>query len=544
MKKALSLLVALSLVFPLLPAALGAEAVPAPPSWVAAEDHVTFPGDPVYEPENWEGVLSRRQEAEKGALLPQEGRDWAEGSPGACYETALIRLKCAENYGEDDLEARAAFLAAGKAFEAAESAWYDQNRGRDERYYRLRVEKYRAYLLYHPEYVDNWGQAIVPALDALGMTMDEFFDGAYMERVSGETREAVERSADAYWSFYLPEKSRITVYLDGALLQMDTSPQVRNQRVMTPIRALAEALGAEVDWDPESWEVTLTRAGSTLSMTPGKTTAWVDGQAVEMDVAPYADQNRTYFPVRYAAELFGQTVSWNAAQRRVDVAEAKPEENTLEEWAVSMGALLTVAEGGDPARFGAFQRAAGSRGGAARCREILGGKWNVPDRESLLKTVEEILTEGNQKDFQAAAGKVKHLSYEEIARRTSRMEEENKYMWPRAKALWEKWGERGILAWDLCRVAALCQWGYSAGYLTYPEALEQLRPAAEKLAEEFDGWDKVYENFLEGYYWCLREDLGDKTVWATDLGMMYLYLRSSPDTRTLFDSGMFKKTPV
>lgn len=543
MKKALSLLVTVTLVVSLLPAALGAEAAPTPPTWVAAEEYVIFPGDPVYEEENWAGILSRRQEAEKGALLPQEGRDWAEGSAGACYETALIRLKCAENYGEDAVEAGAAFLAAGKAFEAAESAWYDQNRGRDERYYRLSVEKYRAYLLYHPEYVENWGQAIVPALDALGMTVEEFFDGPYMGRVSKETRAAVEGSADAYWSFYLPEKSRITVYLDGVLLQMDTSPQVRNQRVMTPIRALAEALGADVEWDPESWEVTLKRAGSTVSMTPGKTTAWVDGQAVEMDVAPYADRNRTYFPVRYAAELFGQTVRWNAAQRRVDVTEAKRSEDTLESFALSMGALLTVTEGGDPARFGSFQRAAGSDGGAARCRDILGGKWSIPDRETLLKSVEEILAEGNQKDFQAAAGKVKHLSEEEIARRTSRMEEENKYMWPRTKSLWEKWGERGILAWDLCRVAALCQWGYSAGYLTYAEALEQIRPAAERLAGEFDSWDKVYENFLEGYYWCLREDLGDKTVWDTDLGMVYLYLRNSPDTRTLFDSGMFEKPP-
>jgi hypothetical protein len=62
----------------------------------------------------------------------------------------------------------------------------------------------------------------------------------------------------------------------------------------------------------------------------------------------------------------------------------------------------------------------------------------------------------------------------------------------------------------------------------------------EELAGTFTGWDEVYENFLEGYYWCLREDLGDRTVWETDLGMAYLYLRNAPDTAHLFDSGMFE----
>ena len=70
---------------------------PAAPSWVEEEDYLIFPGDPVYEPENWQRILTLRWQAESGALLPQEGRDWAEGSPGECYETALVRLKYAQN---------------------------------------------------------------------------------------------------------------------------------------------------------------------------------------------------------------------------------------------------------------------------------------------------------------------------------------------------------------------------------------------------------------------------------------------------------------
>ena len=105
--------------------------------------------------------------------------------------------------------------------------------------------------------------------------------------------------------------------------------------------------------------------------------------------------------------------------------------------------------------------------------------------------------------------------------------------------MWNKWGEKGIRAWDLCRAVTLCQWGYTAGYVTYGEALDMARPAIEELAGTFTGWDEVYENFLEGYYWCLREDLGDRTVWETELGLGYLYLKNAPETRTLFNDDMF-----
>lgn len=554
MKRPLSLLLALSLLLPLRPAALGAEAAPAAPGWVEPEDYITFPGDPVYQPENWQTVLSLRQEAASGGLLPQEGRDWAEGSPGQCYETALIRRRCAENY-TDEGEARLAFLAAGRAFGAAESGLYDQNRGRDETYYRVSIEKYRSYLVYHPDYIADWGRGLVPALDALELTLEDFFDAPYMDRVGPEAREKVTVSVNAYWDFYIGEKSRLTVYLDGTLLQMDTQPQVRNQRTMAPVRALAEALGADVAWDPDTWQVTMTRAGSTLTMTPGDPTAWVDGTPVEMDVAPYADQNRTYFPVRYAAELFGQEVTWNAAQRRVDIAEPRQEER--EAPLLAMGALLGFLENGEPGRFGFYPRAphlALERNEygvpesrplqpARRCRELLAQSWAVESRVELYQVVEDLLSGGHDREFQAAAKEVKTLSDREIARLAGKLGETDQYMWPRTKALWKKWGETGIRAWDLCRAAAIVQWGYTAGYVTYSEALALLEPAVAELQEAFTTWDQVYENFLEGYYWCLRQDLGEDTVWDTDLGAGYLYLKNSPETRTLFNDELLEASP-
>lgn len=550
MKKLLPLTLVLALLLSCLPAALGAEpTAPAPPSWVAAEEYLTFPGDAVYEPENWAEVEKLRQEAEAGALLPREGRDWAEGSPGECYETGLLRLKYAANAGDDPAAVGEALLAAGKAFSAAESGWNDASRGKDARSYRLALEKYRAYLAYHPAYVDDWGRAIVPLLDTLGMTLEEFYDAPFLDRVTPESRALVEQSVNAYWEFYLPQKSLISVYLDGGVLLMDTLPQVRDQRTMVPVRAVAEALGADVEWRSEAGQVVLTRAGSTVVMALGSTVAMVDGQPVKMDAAPYADQNRTYIPVRYAAEFFGQRVDWDQTQRRVDITEDKSAYagTNLEDWAKPMGALLSLLSGGDPAAFGGWPRAphpnprkTGLVEPAQQCRETLREEWNINSREELLAEIEDVRAGGQNQLFLESARKVKDMSAAQ-AKQYARGNAVDKYMWSQTRNLWRKWGsEKGILAWDLCRSSNLAQWGYTAGYLTYAEAMDVVAVSARELQKTFSSWDEVYENYADGYYWCVREDMTDADVWESDFGMTYQAMRSTLELTNIFDDRLFK----
>ena len=70
-KKSVSLLLALTLVFSLFPAAAAAESgavTPTPPSWCPEEEYAVFPGSAAYEPENWEIITQTRAEVEWGAV--------------------------------------------------------------------------------------------------------------------------------------------------------------------------------------------------------------------------------------------------------------------------------------------------------------------------------------------------------------------------------------------------------------------------------------------------------------------------------------------
>ena len=120
----------------------------------------------------------------------------------------------------------------------------------------------------------------------------------------------------------------ISVQLDGQTLTFsDAAPEARDGRTFLPVRAVFEAMGAQVSYDAASGAVTAVRDGTTVTMTLGSTDASVtmDGitTPVVMDVAPYAHDNRTYVPVRFAAQAFGCIVGWDADDRTVILIDAE-----------------------------------------------------------------------------------------------------------------------------------------------------------------------------------------------------------------------------
>lgn len=116
------------------------------------------------------------------------------------------------------------------------------------------------------------------------------------------------------------ETNGIAVQLDGAnVVFTDAVPEVLNQRTFLPFRAVFEAMGAKVDWSGNT--VTAVRGDTKVTMTAGSTSATVQegesSRTVTMDVAPYQKNNRTYVPVRFAAEAFGCNVGWDQASQTV-----------------------------------------------------------------------------------------------------------------------------------------------------------------------------------------------------------------------------------
>lgn len=109
----------------------------------------------------------------------------------------------------------------------------------------------------------------------------------------------------------------VSVQLNGEKVAFsDAQPEMKNNRTMVPFRAIAEALGATVEY--ESGAITAVKDGTRYDFTLGGDTLTLSDDAtgaeiktVTLDAAPYEKDGRTYVPVRFFAEAFGLTVQWD-----------------------------------------------------------------------------------------------------------------------------------------------------------------------------------------------------------------------------------------
>ncbi|MFP5528615.1 copper amine oxidase N-terminal domain-containing protein [Peptococcus simiae] len=94
---------------------------------------------------------------------------------------------------------------------------------------------------------------------------------------------------------------------------MDTAPFIQDNRTFVPLRALAEAFGAKVDYKAADQTIHIQMADKTVVMTIGEKTFTDNGKTKTMDVAPYLSSGgRTIVPVRFAAEGLGFKITTTA----------------------------------------------------------------------------------------------------------------------------------------------------------------------------------------------------------------------------------------
>jgi len=118
----------------------------------------------------------------------------------------------------------------------------------------------------------------------------------------------------------------ITVTIDGAVLAFDVPPQLIDGRTMVPMRLIFEAMGAEVDWDGDTQTVTATHGDITVIMQIDNEIIIVSGVEIALDVPPMLIDGRTLVPARAVAESLGADVDWDNATRTVIIISAEDED--------------------------------------------------------------------------------------------------------------------------------------------------------------------------------------------------------------------------
>jgi hypothetical protein len=106
------------------------------------------------------------------------------------------------------------------------------------------------------------------------------------------------------------EYKQVNVVIDGKLQIFDQSAVLKDGNTLVPLRGVFEALKAEVLWDDATNTVTATKGDITITLTIGDSTAHVNGKAIELSVKAQIINGSTMVPLRFVAEGLGAEVDW------------------------------------------------------------------------------------------------------------------------------------------------------------------------------------------------------------------------------------------
>ena len=133
---------------------------------------------------------------------------------------------------------------------------------------------------------------------------------------------------------YSFENNDISVTIDGQKLDFDVKPQIINERTMLPLRAVFEALGADVYWDDSAKTIYANKNEVTFKLTIGDYFMYKNDVSILIDTPAVILNSRTLVPVRFIAQAFDCDVSWDAESKTVLItskSESNEKENEKQE---------------------------------------------------------------------------------------------------------------------------------------------------------------------------------------------------------------------
>jgi len=138
---------------------------------------------------------------------------------------------------------------------------------------------------------------VVKAFDAAGNVATQTLTVTYQKTAPTGTKIVLKIGSDV-------------MTVNGKVVQLDAAPEIKEGRTFLPLRAIAEAFGAQVTWVPETQGITVVLGNNQIGLQIGNNTAVVNGNVLSI-VPPYIKNGRTMVPIRVIAEGFGAQVEWD-----------------------------------------------------------------------------------------------------------------------------------------------------------------------------------------------------------------------------------------
>ncbi len=121
----------------------------------------------------------------------------------------------------------------------------------------------------------------------------------------------------------------VGITINGSPVDVEPAPIIQAGRVFVPLRGVFQDLGASVVYD--NGQINATGNGTEISLQIGSTQATVNGQAETIDVAPFIVGASTYVPLRFVSQALGASVNYDDSSREVSISMAnQPDQNSYQ----------------------------------------------------------------------------------------------------------------------------------------------------------------------------------------------------------------------
>ncbi|WP_276531774.1 stalk domain-containing protein [Brevibacillus invocatus] len=113
------------------------------------------------------------------------------------------------------------------------------------------------------------------------------------------------------------DTQKIKVFVEGKKPAFDVEPYLKDGRNLVPVRAISEALGSDVSWNADSQTVVIKKNGTVVELPLGSTKVKVNGEERSIDSTAELKNGRIMVPVRFISEFLGQEVEWDSTSKIV-----------------------------------------------------------------------------------------------------------------------------------------------------------------------------------------------------------------------------------
>lgn len=121
----------------------------------------------------------------------------------------------------------------------------------------------------------------------------------------------------------LPNVGSFTIVLNAAPVAFDVQPRVQDGIALTPFRALFEQAGGKVDWENLAKALSASGMGKDVYIKIGERTAIVNKIEVDMELAPFIERGRTIVPLSFIRESLDVEVDYDPTTGHVLITKKK-----------------------------------------------------------------------------------------------------------------------------------------------------------------------------------------------------------------------------